>query len=68
MLVKISSLVGGNPEWHSGDPLTISFKKVLPTETVRALWDKVRTMTSILLLAVEIMSAMEMTNAEFLKL
>ena len=43
MLVKISSLVGGNPEWHTGDPLTISFKKVLPTETVRALWDKVST-------------------------
>ena len=41
MLVKVSSLVGGNPEWHTGDPLTISFKKVSAAETVRALWDKV---------------------------
>ena len=41
MLVKISSLVGGNPDWHSGEPLTISFKKVAPSETVGALWAKV---------------------------
>lgn len=41
MLVKISSLVGANPDWHTGDPLTISFKKVAAGETVRALWDKV---------------------------
>jgi len=41
MLVKISSLVGGNPSWHTGEPLTISFKKVSAAETVRALWDKV---------------------------
>lgn len=41
MLVKISSLVGANPDWHTGDPLTISFKKVSAVETVRALWDKV---------------------------
>ena len=41
MLVKISSLVGANPVWHTGDPLTISFKKVAAVETVRALWDKV---------------------------
>jgi len=43
MLVKISSLVGGNPNWHTGEPLTISFKKVSAAETVRALWDKVST-------------------------
>lgn len=43
MLVKISSLVGANPDWHTGDPLTISFKKVAAVETVRALWDKVST-------------------------
>ena len=41
MLVKISSLVGGNPSWHNGEPLTISFKKVSAAETVRALWEKV---------------------------
>ena len=41
MVVKISSLVGGNPDWHSGEPLTISFKKVSPSETVEALWTKV---------------------------
>ncbi len=43
MLVKISSLVGGNPSWHTGEPLTISFKKVSAAETVQALWDKVST-------------------------
>ena len=41
MVVKISSLVGANPDWHTGDPLTISFKKVAAMETVGALWDKV---------------------------
>ncbi len=45
MLVKISSLVGGNPSWHTGEPLTISFKKVSAAETVRALWDKVSTIS-----------------------
>lgn len=39
----MSSLVGANPDWHTGDPLTISFKKVAAAETVRALWDKVST-------------------------
>ncbi|KAL0025336.1 hypothetical protein WJX79_008358 [Trebouxia sp. C0005] len=42
MLVKISSLVGGNPNWHTGEPLTISFKKVSAAETVRALWGKAK--------------------------
>lgn len=42
MLVKLSSLVGGNPEWHSHEPLTINFKKVSAAETLQALWDKVR--------------------------
>ena len=41
MLVKISSLVGANPQWHSGEPLSVSLKKVAAAESVRALWDKV---------------------------
>ena len=41
MLVKISSLVGAYPKWHSGEPLTISLKKIAAAETVKALWDKV---------------------------
>lgn len=46
MQVKLSSLVGGNPEWHSQDPLTITFKKVSAAETLQALWDKVRSLLS----------------------
>lgn len=41
MMVKISSLVGGNPDWHQSEPLTVSFKKVSALETVRNLWEKV---------------------------
>lgn len=41
MLVKLSSLVGGNPQWSSQDPLNVSFKKVSAEETAEALWNKV---------------------------